>query len=150
MQPRKIAIVLNTATGAGKKPDVDRRLVEIFDALGIRALVHAVPGREIAELVAESLRDGCTTIVAAGGDGTVNGVASALVGTETPLGVLPLGTLNHFAKDLRIPLDLEEAARTVAAGVIRKIDVGEVNGKYFVNNSSIGMYPSVVRGRERE
>ncbi|MDQ6894654.1 MAG: hypothetical protein M3167_18525, partial [Acidobacteriota bacterium] len=71
-----------------------------------------------------------------------------LVGKETPLGVLPLGTLNHFAKDVGIPLDLEEAARTVAEGRIRNVDVGEVNGRFFVNNSSIGLYPRVVRGRQ--
>ena len=61
-----------------------------------------------------------------------------------------MGTFNHFAKDLRIPLAVEKAALTIATGEIRRVDVGEVNGKIFVNNSSLGLYPSMVRGREQE
>ena len=64
------------------------------------------------------------------------------------LGVLPLGTLNHFAKDLEIPLTLDEAARTAVEGRAASIDVAEVNGRLFVNNSSIGLYPRIVRRRE--
>ena len=71
---------------------------------------RAVP---IARRYAES---GCRTIVAAGGDGTVSAVASALVGTQAALGVLPLGTLNHFAKDVGIPLDLDAAVETIING----------------------------------
>lgn len=89
-------------------------------------------------------------IAAAGGDGTISAVAAALVGTTKPLGILPLGTLNHLARDLGIPSDLPEAARTVADGKIRKIDVGEVNGRIFLNNSSIGLYPEVVRRRNQD
>ena len=88
-------------------------------------------------------------IVAAGGDGTVSGVAAALAGTETALGVLPLGTLNHFAKDLHIPLDLRQAVEVITARQIRRVDVGEVNGRIFINNSSIGIYPSIVEEREQ-
>jgi diacylglycerol kinase family enzyme len=78
-------------------------------------------------------------------------VASVLVsdGANVPLGVLPLGTLNHFAKDLGIPLDLEQAARVVLDGIICRVDVGEVNGRLFVNNSSLGVYPAIVRLRDR-
>jgi diacylglycerol kinase family enzyme len=88
-------------------------------------------------------------VVAAGGDGTVSAVAGALAGTGARLGVLPLGTLNHFARDLGIPADLDEAVRVLAAGLVRRVDVGEVNGRRFVNNSSIGLYPRVVRRRRR-
>jgi diacylglycerol kinase family enzyme len=62
---------------------------------------------------------------------------------------LPLGTLNHFAKDLGIPLDLDEAAKVVLNGVVCKVDVGEVNGRIFLNNSSLGVYPAIVRLREK-
>jgi diacylglycerol kinase family enzyme len=87
-------------------------------------------------------------VVAAGGDGTVNGVASALVGAKAVLGVLPMGTLNHFAKDLGIPLDLEAAVGNLFTGTTVRVDVGEVNGKRFLNNSSIGLYPAIVRQRD--
>jgi diacylglycerol kinase family enzyme len=64
--------------------------------------------------------------------------------------VLPLGTLNHFAKDLNIPLDLEGAARNLITGEAVKVDVGEVNERIFINNSSLGLYPSIVRRREKQ
>lgn len=84
-----------------------------------------------------------------GGDGTVNAVAGALAGTSTPMLVLPAGTLNHFARDLGLPLDPAEAALLVRDGRRRKVDVAEVNGRVFVNNSSIGVYPLAVALRER-
>ena len=88
--------------------------------------------------------------LAGGGDGTINTVASAVVGTDKTLGVLPLGTLNHFAKDLHIPLDLEAAARTILAGHSLEVDVGEVNGQIFLNNSSLGLYPRLVQKRKKQ
>jgi diacylglycerol kinase family enzyme len=88
--------------------------------------------------------------VAGGGDGTINAVASEIVGTDRLLGVLPLGTLNHFAKDLKIPLDLEGAASNILDGQAAQVDVGEVNGRIFLNNSSLGLYPSIVRHREKQ
>jgi diacylglycerol kinase family enzyme len=88
--------------------------------------------------------------VAGGGDGTVNAVASVLVGTETSLGVLPLGTFNHFAKAIGIPATLEEAADVVMADRVRQVDVGEVNGRIFLNNSSLGLYPNVVHSRQQQ
>ena len=88
-------------------------------------------------------------LVAGGGDGTVNAVASALAGTATPMGVLPLGTLNHFAKAAGIPLDLPGAVQTVVAGRTKRVDVGRVSDRLFVNNASIGIYPSIVESRER-
>jgi diacylglycerol kinase family enzyme len=87
---------------------------------------------------------------AGGGDGTVNAVAGKLAGTDTALGVLPMGTLNHFAKDVDIPLNLEAAVYNLFTGQIRKVDVGEVNGRVFVNNSGIGFYPHFVRQREEQ
>jgi diacylglycerol kinase family enzyme len=88
--------------------------------------------------------------VGGGGDGTIAAVAAALVGMETALGVLPMGTLNHFAKDLGIPLELDKAVQTLFTGKVARVDVGEVNGRIFLNNSSIGFYPRIVQERERK
>jgi diacylglycerol kinase family enzyme len=93
---------------------------------------------------------GDDAVVAAGGDGTVSTVAGALAGTDTAFGVLPLGTLNHFARDVGVPSDFEQAVRVIAAGRVRVVDVGEVNGHAFVNNSSIGLYPQMVRRRDAQ
>jgi diacylglycerol kinase family enzyme len=88
-------------------------------------------------------------VAAMGGDGTVNAVASALAGGSTPLLVLPAGTLNHFARDLGVPLDPVEATLLVRDGRPRNVDVAEVNGRVFLNTSSIGAYPLAVALRER-
>ena len=105
---------------------------------------------ELIETAQRAVRDGIKTIVAGGGDGTLSAVASALAGTDTAFGVLPLGTLNHFAKDLRIPLDLDVAIRTIVEGHTIWVDTGEINGRLFLNNSSLGLYPDTVRERERQ
>ncbi len=89
-------------------------------------------------------------VVAGGGDGTINAVAAQLADTGVSLGVLPLGTLNHFAKDAGIPLELDAAIAAIANGVRRRVDVGEVNDRIFLNNSSLGLYPDIVRDREKQ
>ncbi|HYW30073.1 MAG TPA: diacylglycerol kinase family protein [Gemmatimonas sp.] len=103
----------------------------------------------IDDLIARATRDGATMLVAGGGDGTVNAVASAVIGTQRTLGVLPLGTLNHFAKDLAIPFDIEAAVLLLRDGMVCDVDVGEVNDRVFINNSGLGLYPDIVRQRER-
>jgi diacylglycerol kinase family enzyme len=85
--------------------------------------------------------------VAGGGDGTSGTVAAVLVDTNVALGVLPMGTRNPFAKDLGNPLDRKPAVRTLFTGRIDCVDVAEVNGRVFVNNSSIGIYPQIARER---
>ena len=107
-------------------------------------------GAEIIEAARHAARQKPWAIVAGGGDGTINAVASTLVGSNIALGVLPLGTLNHFAKDLNIPLELEAAAHNIIAGHASQIDVGEVNGRIFLNNSSLGLYPTLVRQRKKQ
>lgn len=90
-----------------------------------------------------------TAFIAAGGDGTVNCIAAVVAGTERRIGVIPVGTLNHFAKDLGLPSDLAGAVAVAAGSYTSRVDVGEVNGCIFVNNSSIGAYPLMVLDRER-
>ena len=150
MSEGHIAVVLNATSGRGTAPKVAERLKEIFAEAGREARISlATGGAEINAAMRRSVEAGCAILVAGGGDGTINAGASAAVGREIPLGVLPLGTLNHFAKDLGIPLDLEEAAKVVLEGVVCKVDVGEVNGRLFLNNSSLGVYPAIVRLREK-
>ena len=98
----------------------------------------------------DALASGAQLVVAGGGDGTISAVAARLAGKPATLGVLPLGTLNHFAKDLGIPLQLEAAIDTIAHGRVQEVDLAEVNGRVFINNSSIGLYPDIVLDRERQ
>jgi diacylglycerol kinase family enzyme len=145
-----MAIVLNDSSGSGDCAAAAKRLEGIFATAGREARVTvAKSGNELRAAARHAVQAGCDTLVAGGGDGTVNTAASAVMGTQIPLGVLPLGTLNHFAKDLGIPLDLDEAAKVVLDGTVCQVDVGEVNGRVFLNNSSLGVYPTIVRLRER-
>lgn len=145
-----IAVVLNATSGNGAVPKAAEQLKEIFAEAGREVRITlATEGKEISPAMRRAVEEGCETLVAGGGDGTINSGASAVMGRGIPLGVLPLGTLNHFAKDLGIPADLAEAAKIVLEGVACKVDVGEVNGRIFLNNSSLGVYPAIVRLRDK-
>jgi diacylglycerol kinase family enzyme len=145
-----VEVIINAGAGGSGDGEAARAVEAAFASCGVRARVSvARGGDDVAELTRRAVSNGARAVVAGGGDGTVGSVAGALAGSEMPLGVLPLGTLNHFAKDLRIPLGLEEAARNVCEGREVLVDVGEVNGQVFINNSSLGLYPRIVRRRER-
>jgi diacylglycerol kinase family enzyme len=105
-------------------------------------------GIDLSALAQEAVRQGADIVVAGGGDGTLRAVASALVNTGVPMGILPLGKWNHFARDLSIPLAVEEAAGTVATGQTIAVDAAEVNGQVFINNAIIGLYPTYRFKRE--
>jgi diacylglycerol kinase family enzyme len=126
-------------------------LREKFAAQAMDARVTlASSGAEMVAAARAALAEGVTIVVAGGGDGTINAVAGVLADTDAAFGVLPLGTLNHFAKDIGIPLDLDGAIATIAGGGRRLVDVGEVNEQIFLNNSSLGLYPDIVRDREKQ
>lgn len=89
-------------------------------------------------------------IVAAGGDGTLNGVAQKLIYTDIALGIIPLGTFNYVARALHIPLDPFEAAQIIVDGVRHAVNVGTVNHYVYLNNASIGLYPKIIEQREAD
>ena len=142
-----IVIVNPAAGGAGDGPDTELHKHFRNARLPIR-LVTCLSGADAAAAAKAAVKERAEVVVAVGGDGTVSAVASALIGTETPLGVLPRGTLNHFAKDAGIPMDLARAVRNIAEGRSKAVDVGDVNGRHFVNNASLGIYPDIVVERE--
>lgn len=144
-----MVVLLNPASGT-VRPGLRSEIDGLFRAAGIDAQVRELAhSGELPAAIRTALDANPEAVIAAGGDGTVSAVAAALAGTPIPLGVLPLGTLNHFAKDAGIPLELPAAVTTVAARQTRRIDVGRVNDRPFINNSSIGVYPSFVQFRER-
>lgn len=158
VQLTRVEIILNASAGTGECEAARGQLEKLFHENGIEARVAlARNGEEIIETARRARdNDAAQIVVAGGGDGTINAVASQLVGTQKILGVLPFGTLNHFAKDLRLPLDTEEAARAIIEGNTARVDVGEVRSeaddgesRFFLNNSSLGLYPTLVRERER-
>jgi diacylglycerol kinase family enzyme len=144
-------ILINAAAGVNFDDTMRHRLTEIFEEAAARAdITVAADTEELRQLAQATVAGDYDVIVAGGGDGTVNLVASAVSGTSKTFGVLPLGTLNHFAKDLKIPLDFDGAVRNLLTGSPIKVDVAEVNGRIFLNNSSLGLYPTIVREREKQ
>jgi diacylglycerol kinase family enzyme len=116
---------------------------------GVAADVRAVRGPLLSAATREAIAGGAELVIAGGGDGTVNAVAGALAGSEATLGVLPLGTFNHYARDLGMPQELHAAAAALAAATPRRLDIAEVNGHRFLNHSSLGYYSQVVRERAK-
>jgi diacylglycerol kinase family enzyme len=146
-----LTCILNCSSGSCSGPELPEQLSGIFAEIGIPCRILLAPsGGQVSELARRAVQENSQIIVAGGGDGTLNAVATEILGTPIPLGVLPLGTWNHFAKDLRIPQDLEGAVRNLLTGRAVPVDVGEVNGRIFLNNSSLGIYPRMVRRREEQ
>jgi diacylglycerol kinase family enzyme len=144
-------VIINGSAGSGHDDARADELREKFAAHGLQAqLTLAASGDDMIAAARAALAQALPVVVAGGGDGTINAVASVLVGTGTALGVLPMGTLNHFAKDAGIPLELDAAIANIAGGVRKAVDVGEVNDRIFLNNSSLGLYPDIVRDREKQ
>ncbi|MGZ5032538.1 MAG: diacylglycerol/lipid kinase family protein [Usitatibacter sp.] len=146
-----LTVVVNANAGRSWSEEDLAGLAKLFGDAGVEArILPARSGAELMELARTALLDGPPVIVAGGGDGTVSSVASLVQSTGTALGILPLGTLNHFARDVGIPVELDAAVRIIAAGRQIRVDVGRVNGKAFINNASLGIYPDIVRDRERQ
>ncbi len=144
-------MILNHSAGtsAPSAEESDQEMRALFARAGAEArIVHPDENHDLAALAREAVASSEELIVAGGGDGTISAVAGALAGTGKILGVLPRGTLNHFAKDLGVPLDLAAAVQTIVHGRVAEVDVGEVNGRVFINNSSLGIYPAIVARRE--
>jgi diacylglycerol kinase family enzyme len=157
LKPKRVAVLVNASAGAAESHGaaaLRATLAIAFAQHGIEAslaFLHGESLRDAAAQARQQVLDGeLDAIVVGGGDGSINTVASVLADSGISLGILPLGTLNHFAKDIELPLALEEAVAMIAAGMTRRVDLGEVNGEIFINNSSIGIYPLLVIERERK
>jgi YegS/Rv2252/BmrU family lipid kinase len=147
----KVHVLLNRGGGAFlADPQLRKKVAAALKTVGIDAKIELIDGGD-CEVRAKAIAErGDPVLVVGGGDGTIGAAASALVGSTTMLGILPLGTLNHFARDLGLPADLGQAATLLAAGEDRRVDVAEMNGRIFINNSAIGLYPLMVVDRDMQ
>jgi diacylglycerol kinase family enzyme len=154
--PLKLVALVNAAAGTAerqRRKPLQESLPAAFEEHGLSAELQLAGGEDM-RIAAEAARDRALrgdidAVAVGGGDGTISTIAGVLAGTGVPVGLLPLGTLNHFAKDLGIPADLDQAVAVIAKGETRLVDVAEVNGRVFINNSSVGLYPHMVLDRER-
>jgi YegS/Rv2252/BmrU family lipid kinase len=147
MQNRAIILINEKAGSDGKDEELRRDISDGFKKR-MDVEIRFFKSENIIAEVERAIAEKPDVIIAGGGDGTINAVASKLLKTDIPLGILPLGTLNHFAKDAGIPLKISDAIENIVAGNIEKIDAAEVNETLFLNNSSIGLYPKIVVERE--
>ncbi len=137
-----VLLVANTRSGrAGRDRDALKAARRILDA-------EYCPFNSVEDLRLRFARQKPRLVVAAGGDGTAMGVASAVLGTDLPFAALPLGTFNYFARGLGFSEDPREAAEQVLTGVAQPQRIGCVNGQPFLNNASLGIYPSILKQRE--
>jgi diacylglycerol kinase family enzyme len=145
-------IVINAASGSHGAGDVQAALTSVFSESGreFEFLEVAKPAQLQAQasraVALAKVRGG--VVVAAGGDGTINTVASAVLDSGCPFGVLPQGTFNYFARSHAIPQDTLAAAQALLRASISPVQVGKINGQLFLVNASLGLYPQLLEDRE--
>ncbi len=145
-------IVLNTGSGRGDAQALQDTIRRVLDEAGRRYQLMPVddPSRLVAtarDAVAQA-RQAEGIVVAAGGDGTLNAVASQVLGQGVPFGILPQGTFNYFGRRYGISQDTEPALRGLLGGELRPVQVGLLNGRLFLVNASLGLYPQLLEDRE--
>lgn len=140
-------MLLNPSSGAKLPPEEIAALEAAAGDAGLD-VVRLGRGIDCGAVIREHVQAGRRLVVAAGGDGTVNAAIQPIVNTDAILGVIPVGTYNHFAKDLGIPLAWREALEVIRNGATKQIDAARANERFFVNNISLGLYPELVAKRE--
>lgn len=145
-EPGRIVILMNPGSGRRRTPDESLVTILAGDpGIELRVLQR---GTSIAQAAKQAVEEGCDVVAAAGGDGTVSEIASVLAGTGTRLGVIPLGTFNFFARSLGIPEDPKAAVEVLRTGRDTRLSLGQINGRTFINNASLGAYAAVLEARE--
>lgn len=155
-QLKPLSLIYNKKSGfhAANRDEVYEQLVADFSTAGFEIqsfeLSQCVDFDQMMQeiLLRHRQTESVGVVVAAGGDGTLNAVASKLMGTDIPMGILPLGTFNYVARVLNIPLDLLEAAKVISEGKPRSVHVAQLNQHIYLNNASLGLYPLFIQKRE--
>ena len=147
-----VFVVLNPVAGHANVHAIREALARHLGASGIPYEIYETSGEErLADTVERAIERGFKTFVAAGGDGTVSGLVDGLVYTGIPLGILPVGTVNALARELGIPLDLDQAVHLLAGErALACMDVGQVNDRYFALNASVGVSVSTMQATQAQ
>lgn len=149
MADDRICVILNGGSGKRDTEDMPEQLRRAFRERGLKPDLRVIEnGDDITRAARDALDQGCGTIVAAGGDGTICAVASVLKGSGATMGILPMGTFNYFARSLDIPAEIPEAVDILAHGITRPVRVATINDRLFLNNASLGAYPAILKTRE--
>lgn len=147
-QTPDICVILNTRSG--KRRAAQEQLEGAFAKHPGRFTLHVLKsGRDIERATRDAVAAGYGMIVAAGGDGTISGIAPIVADAGLRFGALPFGTFNYFARSIGMPEEIEEAVDVIARGKEHRISRSEVNGEGFLNNASLGAYAAILQRRER-
>ncbi|MEP6757044.1 MAG: YegS/Rv2252/BmrU family lipid kinase [Chthonomonadales bacterium] len=140
IEKRKACLIVNTRSRRGKewfKPALDTlKKAENIDLVASHAIKNP---KEVIRLTQKAVTDGIPLVIVGGGDGTLSGVAGSFIGSNSVLGVLPLGTGNQFARDLGITADVESACQTITEGIVADVDVGILGDTHFLNVATVGL-----------
>lgn len=149
VEPASVCVVMNGGSGKRRAHEKVDQIREAFARQGREITVRLIEGGDIEGATRRACAEGHGIIVAAGGDGTICGVASALNGNVCTMGILPLGTFNYFARSLELPLDdLDAAVEVICSGREVPLRIAMVNDRVFLNNASLGVYPRILETRE--
>ncbi|MEQ1291795.1 diacylglycerol kinase family protein [Acinetobacter johnsonii] len=156
-QLKPLSLIYNKKSGfhAANKDEVYEQLVADLSTAGFEIqsfeLSECINFDQMMQdiLLRHRQAENVGVVVAAGGDGTLNAVASKLMGTDIPMGILPLGTFNYVVRVLNIPLDLLDAAKAIGEGQPRSVHVAQLNQHIYLNNASLGLYPLFIQKREQ-
>jgi diacylglycerol kinase family enzyme len=143
-------VIMNRGAGAGDKAALTREIAAAFTAHGWQVEFILVGRRSVHRRIRQTVTQAPGAIVVAGGDGTINAVASVCVEASRPLGIVPAGTFNYIARNLGVPIDVAQAVSVIVTGQLRPVDIGEINGRIFLNNAGLGLYAQMIEQRERD
>lgn len=144
-----ICIVMNSGSGKKDTSQIPDRIAAAFGRADVSYRLDIVKsGADITDTAQRAVEEGFSTIVAAGGDGTICAVASVVRNSGRKMGIIPLGTFNYFARSLDIPVEVEDAVDVIVAGSERHVPIATINNRVFLNNSSLGAYPEILKNRE--
>jgi diacylglycerol kinase family enzyme len=149
----RLILILNRNAGALRGGDPGRIVGEIegiFRAHGHVVRSKLLPGKDAVAAIAMACRErNCDAVIVGGGDGTISAAAAEAAKNGLTLGILPLGTMNLFARSLGIPLQPAAAAEALATAEVAGVDIGEANGRFFTHHVTLGLHPRMIRMRER-
>lgn len=144
--PTPARLIVNPVAGNGRGVAVAEQASRVLREKGIvNEVIYSRSPEDPVELARAAVREGCPLVVGVGGDGLVSQVANALVGGETPFGIIPAGVGNDFARGVGLPLDVASACSVIARGQAQKVDVGQINDRYFLSIAVIGFGAEVNR-----
>ncbi len=143
-------VIMNRESGAADKAALTTEIEAAFRAHGWQVEFILAGPRDLRSRTQQVVAQAPGTIVVVGGDGTINTVASTCVEAKRPLGLIPAGTFNYVSRNLGVPTEVAQAVAVITNGWVRQVDIGEINGRIFLNNAGIGLYAQMLERREQD